>query len=125
MPDTHTQAERARVRKDVRRAAKRIENGFPPEGSAPAPLVNTMTFGADAMKHWLETSQDLARFYNARLAKDFSYMTELATCRSPGDLTALWCRAASEAAHDYANELDRLMAINTASSAEENQAPAE
>lgn len=80
--------------------------------AVPIPIAESMQYGADAMKHWLETSQNMARFYNDRLAKDFQYLGEFGTCRSPAQLTALWCRIASETAHDYADQLDRVMAIN-------------
>ena len=78
----------------------------------PIPIADGVRFGADAMKHWLETGQDMARFYNSRLSKDFAYMTKLGTCRSPAQAAELWWRAASEAAHDYADQFDRVMAIN-------------
>lgn len=123
MPDKHTQTEQARTQ--ARQAADRIERCLPPEASAPFPVASSMQFSADAMKHWLATSEDMARFYNGRLAKDFSYMTEFASCRSPGDVAALWWRAASDAAHDYANQLGRVMAINLDADAEEFQATAE
>lgn len=125
MPDTQTQTERTRTRGQARQAADRIERSFPPEASAPLPFANSMQFSADAMKHWLATGQDMARFYNGRLAKDFCYMTELATCRTPGDIAALWWRAASDAAHDYADQLDRVVAINLDAGQEESQAAAE
>ena len=70
------------------------------------------------MKHWLKAGQDMARFYNARLAKDFGYMTELGLCRSPMQVATLWCRAASETAHDYADQFERVMAINLNGQAE-------
>lgn len=92
--------------------AEGVSVGFPPEASTFAPLANGMHLGADSMKHWFTAAQDMARFYNERLAKDFGYMTELGTCRSPAQFAALWCRAASETAHDYAEQLDRVMAIN-------------
>jgi len=86
--------------------------GFPSHMAALFPVADGMRMGADGMKHWFTAAQDMARFYNERLAKDFGYMTELGTCRSPAQFAALWSKAASETAHDYAEQLDRVLAIN-------------
>ena len=92
--------------------AEGVSVGFPPDASTLIPFAYGMRMGADSMKHWFTAAQDMARFCNERLAKDFSYMTALGTCRSPAQFTAAWCRAASETAHDYAEQLDRVLAIN-------------
>lgn len=125
MTETKPGRDHASLRAQARQAADEIERSFPPEGSAPAPMVASLHLGADAMKHWLETGQDLARFYNDRLARDFTYMTELSACRTPADLTALWCRAASETIHDYADQIDRVMAISLNAGHGGDRGPAE
>ena len=111
MATTRAQAERNANREEARKVAEHIEHDLH-EGDMPIPIAEGIRFGADAMQHWLQTGQDMARFYNERLAKDLSYLTEAATCRSPVQLASLWGRAASETAHDYAEQLDRVMAIN-------------
>ena len=100
MATKKAEAERNTNREEARKVAEHIEQDFPHEGSMPIPIADSVQFGADAMQHWLQTGQDMARFYNARLAKDFSYLTAVGTCRSPMQLASLWSRAASEAAHD-------------------------
>jgi hypothetical protein len=95
-----------------RRASDDVTPGFPPDMATFFPAADGMRMGADSIKHWFTAAQDMARFYNERIAKDFGYMTELGTCRSPAQFTAVWCRAASETAHDYAEQLDRVLAIN-------------
>lgn len=112
MAQTKTQSGQNGSSRKSSRNTDGVSVGFPPEASAPFPFADGMRMGADSMKHWFSATQDMARFCNERLVKDFGYMTELGTCRSPAQFTALWCRAASETAHDYADQLDRLMAIN-------------
>ncbi len=112
MATTKAQAERNANREAARKVAEHIEQDFPPESAMPIPLAESVQFGADVMQHWMQAGQDMVRFYNTRMAKDFSYLTEAATCRSPMQLASLWSRAASEAAHDYAEQLSRVMAIN-------------
>lgn len=112
MTESKAETERAKVRKAARAAAEQIERSVPPEASAPLPLAAGMHFGAEAMRHWMETGQDMARFYNGRLAKDVGFMTEFARCRSSADVAHLWYRAASEAAHDYADQVERVLSLN-------------
>jgi len=119
MSRTRTQAETSGASEKARRSRETTQETAPEDmmlmpgpGAMSEAMMDTMRMGSSAMKHWMETSQDLARFCNARLAKDFAYMTEFGTCRSPAQVAAVWCRAASETAHDYANQLDRVMAIN-------------
>ena len=112
MPEKKAQTARAKVRQEARAAADQIERSFLPEGSAPLPLAIGMHVGGDALKHWMKTGQDMTRFYNGRMAKDVGFMTEFALCRSPADVANIWYRAASETAHDYANQFDRILALN-------------
>jgi len=112
MDTSKATAERHANRAAARKVADHIEQDLPHDSDMPAPVAESFRYGADAIQHWLQTSQDMARFMNARLAKDFSYLTEFGTCRSPHQVASLWCRVASETAHDYANQLDRVMSIN-------------
>lgn len=118
-------ADDAKVRQEARKAAEKIERSFPPESSAPVPIAETMRFGTDAIKHFLKTGQDMARFYNGRLAKDIGYMSQFATCRSPSDVANLWAQIASETAHDYADQVDRVMQINLNGLSKRFDSPAE
>ena len=93
--------------------------GFIPNSAIPIPVTDTMQFGAVSMKHFMEASQDMAKFYNRRLRKDSSFMSELGTCKSPQQGAAVWFRAASEAAHEYVDQLDRFVAITLDSSSSE------
>lgn len=93
--------------------------GFIPNSAIPIPVADTMQFGADSMKHFMEASQDMAIFYNRRLRKDISFMSELGACKSPQQGAAVWLRAASEAAHDYVDQFDRFVVITLDSSSPE------
>jgi len=112
MDASKARAERHANRAAARKVADQIEQDMPRDSDMRAPVAESFRYGADAIQHWLETSRDMARFMNARLAKDFSHLSEFGTCRSPRQLASLWCRVASETAHDYANQLDRVMEIN-------------
>ncbi len=69
---------------------------------------------ARAMQHWVASSQELARFYSARMKKDLSLMNALASCKTPQDFSEVWYNAASSAVHDYADEFDRILEISLA-----------
>lgn len=112
MATQRAQTAQSKAREEARKVADRIETEFPPETAFPMPFADTMGLGANAMQHWMETSQEMAKFYQARLAKDIRYMTALGTCRTPADLAAVCTKAASEAAHDYAEQLEKVVAIN-------------
>lgn len=109
---TKSETNSSRATQKAQEDVKNVTTGFAPEAAVPIPIADSVQFSAEAMKHWLETGQDMARFYNARLAKDFRYLGELGTCRSPMQVANLWCRMTSETAHDYADQLDRLMTIS-------------
>lgn len=111
MTQSTSQSRRSKVREEANKAAEQIERSLP-KGMTPEALAKSMQMGTNAMSHWIETGQDLAIFYRERLAKDVSFMNDFATCRTPTDVARVWCRAASEAVHDYADQFDRVMAIN-------------
>ena len=67
-------------------------------------------------EHWIATNQELARFYTERLKKNMKAFDAYSKCRTPQDVVSAAARTASEAVHDYADEFDRVMAINTAPS---------
>ena len=94
MAQKRAQAEQAAASPRTSRTTKMASVGFDPAAAMPLP------FG-----------QDMARFYNTRLIKDFSYLSEFGACRTPAQGAEVWLRAASEAAHDYADQLDRVMKI--------------
>lgn len=71
-----------------------------------------MAGSALAMKHLVASSQELARFYSTRLKKDLSVMSALTSCKTPKDFSEVWYNAASSAVHDYADEFDRILAID-------------
>lgn len=125
MTQRKAQSERTKLRQETKQATAQTKNGHLPEYAARLPFAASMHLGTDTMKHWMEASQDMARFYNGRLSKDFGYITDFASCRSPSDVTALWWRIASEAAHDYADQLDRIIAINLNGAAGEERFAAE
>lgn len=112
MPDTKPPTERVKLRHETRAAAEQTDKSFPSEGIAPLPLEVGIHFGANAVKQLMETGLDAARFYNGRLAKDVGLLSEFSLCRTPADVVELWSRAVSEAAHDYADQFDRALAIN-------------
>ncbi len=88
------------------------ETGTETPDDLPTALVEPMRAGATAIHAFVATSQDLARFYNERLRKDFAYLSAFGSCRSPADMAVLWWRMASETAHDYADQVDRVMALS-------------
>lgn len=94
------------------------ERGAAMPADLPTALVEQMRAGAAAMHTFVATSQDMARFYNERLRKDFAYMSAFGSCRSPADMAELWWRMASEAAHDYADQVDRVIALSLDGAAE-------
>ena len=112
MAQARSNTERNKLKQEANQAAERFAAAFLPENAVPYPLAETLSSGTDAMRQVMETGADLARFYTTRLGKQVGYMAELATCRSPLQFTVICARAASEAAHDYTDELDRVMAIN-------------
>jgi len=111
MAQKRAQAEQAASSPRTSRTTKKASVGFDPAAAMPLPFADGMRYGTEAMKHWFETGQDMARFYNTRLIKDFSYLSEFGTCRTPAQGAEVWLRAASEAARDYADQLDRVMKI--------------
>jgi hypothetical protein len=74
--------------------------------------MNLMRGGSLAMERWVATSQELSRFYTKRLKKDVELANAFASCRTPEDFAEVWSSAASTMVHDYADEFDRMMAIN-------------
>lgn len=68
--------------------------------------------GREAIKNWFEVNSELTRFMSTRLRKDIAMLNAYAACRSTRDVAEVWQRATSAAVHDYAEELDRLIAIN-------------
>lgn len=84
-----------------------------PGGFAAAPyFAGAMTTGADMMRAWFAASQDMGRFYNERLRKDAAQMQAYAKCRTPEELAAVTRQAMSEAAHDYADQFDRVLRLS-------------
>ena len=71
--------------------------------------------GALGIEHCISTSQDLTRFASYRLRKNLETIDALAKCRRSEDFIAAVAKAASDTVHDYANEYDRVLAINLAS----------
>lgn len=84
-----------------------------------AQAANAVRMGAAAMEHWVATGQEMARFYTRRLKKDMETMSAFAACRTPEQFNEVWYKAASETVHDYAEEFDKVMAINLNGSAAE------
>jgi len=120
MAQAERNVDRKKLKKEANEAADRLAAAFPPEGTAPFPMAAGMHAGSDAMKHWMETSANMAQFYTSRMGKQLTHMTELATCRSPAQFAAVCARVASETAHDYADQVDRVMAINLNGYAEQD-----
>lgn len=108
-----------KTRKTTEAGTKRqAESGRKPEKSNGADLFNgasqitsLMGTGVVAMQNWLQTSQELGYFMAVRAGKDMAGMQKIATCRTPQEVSELWLGLASEAAHDYADEFDRLLSI--------------
>ena len=119
MAQTKSQTEKAASSPKASQSSSKGATGFIPNSAIPIPVADTMQFSADTMKHLMESSQDMARFYNNLLRKDISFMSELGSCKSPVQGAAVWFRAASEAAHDYADQFDRVVAITLNGSASE------
>ena len=92
MTKTRAQAEQTAASPKASRATKKLPTGFAPNGAIPIPFSDTMQLGTDAWRNMFETGQDMARFYNTRLLKDFSYLSELGACRSPSQGAAVWAR---------------------------------
>jgi hypothetical protein len=111
MAQAKSQTEKSSSGSKVNPSAGMNGPGFVPNSAIPIPVADTMQFGADSMKHFVEASQDLAQFYNKRFRKDISFMSELGSCNTPAQGAAVWFRAASEAAHDYVDQFDRVMEI--------------
>lgn len=122
MAQAEQNVDRKKLKKEANEAADKIAAAFPPENSAPFPIAAGMYAGTDAMKHWMETSANMAQFYTARLGKQLANMTELATCRTPAQFAAVCARVTSETAHEYADQLDRVMAINLNGHAQQDEA---
>jgi len=112
MAQSPQSVDRKKLKREANEAADRLAAAFPPENSAPFPVVAGMHAGTDAMKHWMETSADMAQFYTSRWGKQLAHLTELATCRSPAQFAAVCARVTSETVHDYADQVDRVLAIN-------------
>lgn len=81
--------------------------------------TNALRVGANAMEHWVATGQELARFYSDRMKKDFSAMGSFSSCRTPAQFAEAWWSIASDTAHDYVDEFDKLAAINLNGTADE------
>ncbi len=75
---------------------------------------NPMAVAANAMKHYVESNQELIRFYSTRLKKNLATANSLAQCRSVDRASQVWTAAATDTAHDYADEFGRLLTINSA-----------
>jgi hypothetical protein len=74
--------------------------------------LNGLGMGAASMGHWVAANQEVTRFYSNRLKKDLAAMSRFAECKTPSEFAGLWVSTARDAAHDYVDELDRLVAIN-------------
>ena len=112
MADVKTRPEHSRTYEKLLEDVGHVTTGIAPGAAVPIPIADTVQFSMEAMKHWLETAQEMAFFYNNRLTKDFGYLAQLGTCHSAPQLADLWCRMASETVHDYADQFEKVMAIN-------------
>lgn len=112
MPEPKQRKSRTRLSQDARKTTASVDNELSPESPIGLPYFTTMSSAFEAWRHWVKTGSEMSQFYNRRLAKDYSYFTQLAQCRTPADYLAVWSGMTSEAAHDYADEVDRVLAIN-------------
>jgi len=86
--------------------------------TAPLPGFDAMQAirqSALGVEHWISTTQDLTRFASYRLRKNLETLDAFAKCRTSKDFISAVARASSDSIHDYANEYDRVLAINLAS----------
>lgn len=74
--------------------------------------VKALRQGALGFEHWVSTNQELTRFLSYRLRKNLSTIDAFAKCRTSQDFVSIMAKAASDTVHDYANEYDRVLAIN-------------
>ncbi|WP_084397959.1 hypothetical protein [Henriciella aquimarina] len=74
--------------------------------------VKAMDIGGANMDHLFSISQELASFWADRIRKNVSVFHGLSDCRTPEDYMTVMAKAASETVHDFANEFDRMVAIN-------------
>lgn len=93
-------------------AKEELDELFPNAFGLNGNAMNLMKGGSQAMERWVATSQELSRFYTSRLKKDVELANAFASCRSPEEFVEVWSSAASTMVHDYADEFDRVMAIN-------------
>ncbi len=117
MPDD----ERTTSQKSRRRATAETSDGHTVmdalgEGQNAGTMMRAMAGG---FRHYMQTNEELARFYSNRFRKNIETMRRLSTCRDAQSFSDAWSHAASETAHDYADEFDKLLAINTAPLEEE------
>ncbi|WP_084396663.1 hypothetical protein [Henriciella aquimarina] len=74
--------------------------------------MHAVRLGATNFEHWIATNQELTRFWSYRLKKYLATLDSFANCRTSEDFLSTMARAASDTVHDYANEYDRVLAIN-------------
>ncbi|WP_300392797.1 hypothetical protein [Henriciella sp.] len=116
MDDTQTKTTTKKDRPDSSKVETRSSNAD--TRTAPLPGFDTMQAfrqGALNLEHWISTSQDLTRFASYRIRKNLETIDAIAKCRTSEDFISAVARAASDTVHDYANEYDRVLAINLAS----------
>jgi hypothetical protein len=109
---THTEksAETARVAAGDGHPNGLIENGG--MAALPVQAADAMQSSSEVFSRMAVSGQELSRFAAARLGKDVSVMTALATCRSPQQFSEIWFGHLSETARDYADEFERIRAIS-------------
>jgi hypothetical protein len=107
---TTSEAKKIVAEPDNNGAAK--SNGETPSIFMPnAGAAGLMGGSALVMKQMVASSQELARFYSTRMKKDMSFMSALASCKTPQDLSEVWYNGVSSSLHDYVDEFDRILAM--------------
>ena len=84
-------------------------------GSLPGfDAMQAFRLGALNIEHLISTQQELTRFMSHRIRRNLTTLDAFARCKSSEEVLSAVAKAASDTVHDYANEYDRVFAINLA-----------